>query len=301
MKITINEDYSGVRLDKFLRSSFKNLPLSVVYKFIRIGKIKINSKKSKPDYRLKLNDCVEIFINDSEIEKITKKESLIINKITFKILYEDTDLLIVDKPAFLASHSGTGVMENNLMDQVKFYLKNKNCQPSLINRLDRLTSGIIIIGKNPKIVRILNKMIRENQIEKHYIALIKGNIEDNEGIIKTKLKRIHEGFQHKAVISDEGKLSETNYKVIKRFKDFTLLELIIKTGRMHQIRVQFQSINHPIIGDKVYGDENVNKKFKLKHQFLHAFKIIFKHPISNKQLEITSELPKDLNNALNKL
>ena len=299
MKITINDDYSDVRVDKFIRSKFKNLSLSAVYKLIRVGKIKVNGKKIKPDYRLRLKDQVEIFLSDQEINDLTKKDKIKINKITFKILHEDNDLLIVNKPSFLASHSGTGVMENNLMDQVRFYLKNQ--QASLINRLDRLTSGIIIVGKNPKIIRELNKLIRENKIEKHYIALVKGIINQDEGILRTKLKRIHEGFQHKAIVSDEGKLAETNYKVIKKFKNYTLLGLIIKTGRMHQIRAQLQSINHTIIGDKLYGDEDENKKFKLKRQFLHAFKVIFEHPITNKKLEITSELPEDLNKIINKL
>lgn len=299
MKIAIDENYSNVRIDKFLRNKLRNLPLQSVYKLIRIGKIKVNDKKVKPDYRLRLGDNLDIFLSDSEIENLTKKELFKANKISFNVLYEDDNLLIVNKPAFLASHSGTGVMENNLMDQIKLYLKDKKSEPALINRLDRLTSGIIIIGKNLRTTRALNKMIKDDDIEKRYIALVNGIIKDNNGVIRTKLKRVHERFQHKAIISDEGKLAETHYRVLRKFKEYTLIELILKTGRMHQIRAQLQHINHPIIGDTLYGNEEINKifnkKFKLKRQFLHAFKILFKHPITNKQLEITSDLPEDLN------
>ncbi len=297
MQIIIDQYNEGRRVDKFLRGLLVNSTLSNIYKLLRLGKIKVNNKKIKHSYKLKQNDIVNFYISKEDYERLTKREKIKTQRIDFKILYEDSDILIVDKPAFLASHSGTGVMENNLIDQVKFYL-GENYEPSLINRLDRETSGIVIIGKNKKSTRILNKLMHDRKIEKYYLALVKGILDKKKGTIKTFISRYKEKFQHKAMILEEkdekSKLAKTKYKVIKEFNNYSLLELELETGRMHQIRAHLSSIGFPVVGDKIYGNKEEDKKLKLNRLFLHAYKIILPHPITRKKMNFESELPSDL-------
>lgn len=301
MKLETTKDDEGLRIDKFLRKCLVNASLSYIFKILRT-KLKINKKKVKQDYRLKEKDDIEIFLNENEFKLLSEKEAKKLGKIkNFNILYEDEDILVIDKPTGMASHSGTGVMEDNLMDQVFSYLKRSNV--ALVNRLDRGTSGIVLVGKNMQAVRTLNKMIFEKKVKKYYLALVKGNFKNDKGKLETYLKREEEDFEHKSVISEDNgaKFASLNYKVIEKRKDFSLLEIELSTGRMHQIRVQLQAEGHPIIGDKQYGDDESNKKLKLNRQFLHAYKIIFNHPTTGKLVEIESKLPNDLLKTIQRL
>ena len=300
MQIQVQKDDSGLRFDKFLRKLLVNAPLAFIFKGIRQGKFLVNGKKQEQSYRLKENDLIEIKIENEEYSKLISKEvkRYEVNKLRFKVLYEDDDLLIVDKPAFLASHSGTSEMHDNLIDEVRFYLKDKENRSSLANRIDKETSGIVLIAKNKTALRKLNKDIKERKVKKYYLALVSGHFENKSGTLISNLERFDKKFETKIQVSEEGKYSETKYKVVKEFKDFTLLELELITGRMHQIRVHLQELGNPVIGDKLYGDEDINKKFKLNRQFLHAYKVIFNHPVTNKKLEIESALPNELGKLL---
>lgn len=295
MQLPITSDDSNLRVDKFLRARLVNAPLSVIFKFLR-SKVKINGKKVEPSYRLKEKDIIELLISAGEFEKLSKKENKTPQKQTFKVLYEDEDILIVDKPSGLASHSGTGVMESNLMDQIFTYLDRENA--ALVNRLDRETSGIVMIGKNKQAVRKLNHLIQERKVKKYYLALVKGEFQKKKGTLKSYARRVEEDFQHRTVISSEQEpdsaLAQLNYRVLSSSKGFTMLEIELITGKMHQIRAQLQNEHHPIVGDKLYGDEMTNKQLKLNRQFLHAYRIIFTHPITNKEVNIEAPLPDDL-------
>lgn len=295
MQLAITSDDLNLRIDKFLRARLVNAPLSVIFKFLR-SKVKINGKKVEPSYRIKENDSIELLISEQEFENLSKTKNKTPQRQTFSVLHEDDDLLVIDKPSGLASHSGTGVMENNLMDQIFSYLGRKNV--ALVNRLDRETSGIVVVGKNKQVVRALNQMIKERKVKKYYLALVKGEFKRKSGTLKSYVKRIEEDFQHRTIISAESEpdstLAELNYNVISSAKDFTLLEIELITGKMHQIRAQLQSEHHPIIGDKLYGDEEINKKLKLNRQFLHAYKIIFRHPTTSNEIIIESPLPESL-------
>ncbi len=294
MEIKINGDDAGLRFDRFLRKLLVNASLAFIFKGIRKGVFLVNSKKAKQDYRLKQNDFVELNIDDSEFKKLISKEvkRYEVNRPRFKILYEDSDLLIVDKPAFLASHSGTSEMHDNLMDEARFYLKDKENKSSLANRIDKETSGIVLIAKNKTALRKLNDDIKNRKVKKYYLALVSGRLDKNAGTLSSNLKRFDKNFETKVQVSDEedSKYAETKYHTVKEFKECTLLELELVTGRMHQIRVQLASIGHPVIGDKDYGKEDK----RLKRQFLHAYKVVFNHPITGRRLEIKSELPSDL-------
>ncbi|HLD15405.1 MAG TPA: RluA family pseudouridine synthase [Candidatus Nanoarchaeia archaeon] len=300
MDIKVEKDDSNLRFDKFLRKLLVNAPLAFIFKGIRQGKFLVNNKKAEQSYRLKESDSISIDIPKEEYEKLISKEvkRYEVNQLRFKILYEDDDLLIVDKPAFLASHSGTSEMRDNLIDEVRFYLKDKQNRSSLANRLDKETSGIVLIAKNKQALRKLNNDIKERKVKKYYLALVSGKIKNKSGTLIFNLERFDKKFETKIQVSEEGKYSETKYKVLKEFNDFTLLELELITGRMHQIRVHLQELGNPIIGDKLYGDEDINKKFKLNRQFLHAYKVIFNHPVTGKLIEIESKLPEELNKLL---
>lgn len=291
-----------MRLDKFLMQEFPSATLSEIYKWIRTGKIKVNKKKQKPSYRLNPKETVNLFLTKNQIEGYQTRG--VVHKVSFKVLFEDEDILILDKPPFLASQGGIGVNENNLVNQVIYYLK-KDVKISLGNRLDKDTSGIVILGKNPKANALIYEITKGRQIEKKYYALTVGRIRKKTGTFKDYLAKGTKNFQPIMRVSNKddshAKYCETTYKVVKHIKNHSLLELTLKTGRMHQIRVQLASRGFPVLGDKLYGNENENKKTKLKRQFLHASQVTLNHPITNKKLKITSELPKDLKKSLEKI
>ncbi|MBT3865930.1 RluA family pseudouridine synthase [Candidatus Woesearchaeota archaeon] len=294
----------SMRLDKFLMQKFPSATLSEIYKWIRTGKIKVNRKKQKPSYRLNPKETVSIFLTDKQINDYQTKG--VVHKVSFNVLFEDEDMLVVDKPPYLASQGGIGVNENNLVNQVNYYLK-KDAKISLGNRLDKDTSGIIILGKNPKMNALIYNITKSRQMEKKYFALAIGRIRKKTGTFKDFLAKGTRDFQPVMKVSNKddsrAKYCETTYKVVKHIKNYSLLELTLKTGRMHQIRVQLASRGFPVLGDKIYGNEDENKKVSryLKRQFLHAYQITFNHPITNKKLKVTSELPRDLKKTLEKI
>lgn len=283
---------------------FPSATLSEIFKWIRTGKVKVNRKKQKPGYKLNPQDIIHIFLSQEQIQGYHTKG--IVHKTSFNVLYEDDDLLVVDKPPFLASQGGIGVNENNLVNQVAYYLTGE-VTISLGNRLDKDTSGIIIIGKNPKINPLLYQLTKSRKIEKKYFALAIGRIKEKEGIFKDYLVKGTTNFMPVMKISNKdnelAKYCETEYKVVKHIKNYTLLELTLKTGRMHQIRVQLSSRGFPVLGDRIYGNEEENKKVSrnLKRQFLHASQVKFNHPITNKTLSLVTELPRDLKKTLEKI
>ena len=301
---TITFNGKSARLDKFLMQEFPSATLSEIYKLIRTGKIKVNRKRQKPSYRLNPKESVNIFLTNEQIKGYQTKG--VAHKISFKVLFEDDDILILDKPPCLASQGGVGVNENNLVNQVIYYLK-KDAKISLGNRLDKDTSGIIILGKNPKANALVYEITKNRQVEKKYTALVVGRIRTKTGTLKDFLAKGTVNFQPLMAVSNKdnprAKYCETDYKVIKHIKNYTLLELTLKTGRMHQIRVQLSSKGFPVLGDKLYGNEIENKKVSknLKRQFLHASQLTLNHPVTNKKLKITSELPRDLKKTLEKI
>ena len=308
INVAINKESESMRLDRFLRKRLNKAALSFIFKLIREGKVRVNNKKVKQDYRLRVNDNIEIKISDEDYKRFTiqDKETIVARK-TFDILYEDEDIMVVNKPPFLASQPGTGVERNNLVNQIKTYLKDIKTKPALANRLDRGTSGIVVVGKNRKAILALYDLFKNKEVEKCYLTLVKGTFQKKEGKLTSYLKRITEKFQHKMLVlrhNEEGAVTaETSYKVIQESKGYSLLEVKITTGKMHQIRAQLASIDHPVVGDSVYGNKEADEQFKnvLRRQFLHAYKIKFKHPFTDKTVEIEAKFPEDIKQVLKKL
>jgi 23S rRNA pseudouridine955/2504/2580 synthase len=303
--LTVPADAQGLRLDRFLRKHLPQASLSFIYKCLRNGVYRINDKKSTPDYRLRTGDVITLFLDEKDYEKLVSKPSYDAPvKKTFDVLFEDEDIMAVNKPPFLASQPGTGVERQNLINQIKTYLKDHKGTPALANRLDRGTSGIVLVGKHRQATLALFHLFKNQEVEKNYVALVKGHFKKKQGILQNHLKKVTEQFQHKMLVlpaPEEGTLfAETVYKVLDESPAYSLLHLELKTGKMHQIRVQLAHEGHPLVGDKVYGDADINKQYLrvLRRQFLHAYKVTFVHPFTKKLMSVVAPLPEDLQRVL---
>lgn len=258
MKYIIEKDNEGVRLDRYLRKKLSDVPLTEIFKALRIGKIKVNNKKKKENYRLVEGD--KIFIGIGNLEEIEEKETdfLILsendkNFLQKNIVFENDDLIVFNKEKDIVMHKGSG-FEYGISEMFKSYYQTNDF--NFINRIDKKTSGLVIGAKNKISTRILAEELRENNIKKKYYILVHGNIEKNKFIIENYLKKIED----KVVVTDkediDGKIAITYFTTIKRNKKYTLLEGELVTGRTHQLRVQLSNLGYPIVGDTRYGKKD---------------------------------------------
>lgn len=292
LEYIIDDEYSGVRLDRFLRKKLPNIYLSDIYKMIRKGKIKINDKKIKQDTRLIKGDILKLYLNAKNLvtEKIETFIELSLERKEFLkkiIIFENEDLFIINKAAGDIVHKGSG-HDVSLLEEYRSYYQNMLV--NFVNRIDKATSGLVIVAKNIKTARKLAEYIREEKIEKKYYILVHGLIKEENFEIKTYLKKEEE----KVVVSDiekkDYKEALTYFKKIKSSDKYTLLEANLKTGRTHQLRVQLSHINHSIVGDKKYGiNDNEEKMFLFSHYL----------SIPDENIEINLEVPKIFKNKLN--
>ena len=289
-KIQITENDANQRIDKYIKKLLVNAPTNFIYKMFRKKDIKVNGKKVNEKYILKNNDVVEMFLYEDKFKEFTATKDIYNVKKTFKVLYEDNHVLIVYKPAGLLVHEDKNESVNTLTNQVLSYLANKNeldlsrentFMPGPVHRLDRNTSGIVIFGKTLAALQVLNEMIKQRHcIEKSYLTICKGKVNQKSNL-KGYIVKLDDQAQVKLVSKDyPGALTmETIVKPVKYNNDYSKVEVTLITGRMHQIRVHLSSIDHPIIGDRKYGDFELNKfvkkEFGLNHQLLHAYKIRF--------------------------
>jgi RluA family pseudouridine synthase len=307
----VDQDNEGVRIDRILRKQMVTVTLSEIYRFIRKGTVKVNGKKVKQNYRVKSGDIISVNIPyvalASENKKVPDKVASLVHteffRQNFTILYEDEDLLACNKPSGLVVHSGTGHQRHDtLIDLATSYLKNssgKNSynEPVLVHRLDRDTSGVILIAKNRKILRFLHSSIRNREVEKKYIALCHGVPKKKKGEIDLSLTRTHErNSGMKVKVQKGGKSSLSSYSVINSKKNISLVEIKLHTGRTHQIRVHTAHLSCPVIGDIRYGDHDRDTQFFKNHQvkprlFLHAESIAFHHPTLNRVITLSAPVP----------
>jgi len=288
MKVIIGSNEAGQRIDKFLRKWLKDVPLSAIYKNIRKGDVKVNGKKVREKYSLLEGDVVELI----ELKSVEKKEKFQRIDNDLKILYEDEDILLVEKWPGVLVHSDRKNSEATLTDFVLSYLYDKgdykpeseiSFTPASCNRLDRNTSGIVVFGKTYEGLKEMNKMMRERGIKKFYQALVKGRIKD--GYYEAYISKTQDSNISR--ISDKEqqgfKMIAMNVKTIESCGTFSLLELELLTGRSHQLRAHLSYLGNPIIGDAKYGDKKFNNfffnKYGLGYQFLYAYKLIFKECI----------------------
>lgn len=283
--VIISSDNAGQRLDNFLISHIKNVPRKHIYKLIRTGQVRINSSRSKPSSKLNINDKVRIppiSLTESLKPTINKDQIKIMEE---KLIYEDKNIIVFNKPSSFSVHSGTNT-GYGLIDVIRKFRKDFG-RLDLLHRLDKETSGCIIITKSYESLKIFQKKIKNKEINKKYLCLVKGRW-------NTKIK----SSTHKLTRNSKTVDAETHFKVIKYYKNSTLLEAELITGRYHQIRKHCEILNHPIIGDKKYGDRALNKLYKergLSRIFLHANQIKF---YLNKEIRVECPLPPELESFL---
>lgn len=290
MEYIIDKEFEDVRVDKFLRKKLSNMALTEIFKCIRVGKIKVNGKKTKENYRLKLNDVVKLFMK-VELESIQSEESKIkssdLEEIKQFIVYEDENLLILNKKPNMVMHKGSG-HEYGISEILKEYLKNPSF--NFINRIDKATSGLVIGTKNLVINRELSEEMRERNIEKKYYILVEGKLKKKEFIIKSFLKRLEDRVVELEKYEVGAKESISYFRVVETGKDCTLLEGTLGSGRTHQLRVQLASMGNPILGDTKYG----KGKEKIMYLFSHYLKI------DKYGIEIDLPIPKEYIKRLSK-
>lgn len=285
-RINIGDNEAGQRLDRFLRKFLKDVPLSQVYKMLRKRSIKVNGHSCKEDYRLSVGDTLEIYSADLPLEKESIKKA----GRDFEIIYEDSNILIADKPAGLIVHPDKGHTGNTLVDQVLYYLYEKGeyipkrevtFKPAAVNRLDLNTAGLVMFAKNYSSLKELSFMVRERLLEKYYICMVRGRMEEAQGVVSYLTK--DDDSNRVSIYSEyrEGsKRIETRFIPINTTGKYSLVEADLITGRSHQIRAQLSIMGHPIIGDVKYGDADENTFFRnrhgLKNQFLVGYRLYFK-------------------------
>ncbi len=331
--LKIEENDANQRLDKFLKKLFINATRALIYKFNRKGKIKVMQawedgfKKRDNEFKLWVWDSVKLFLSDKDISELTKvkKEDAKIVSADQKfnkndIVFEDGDLFVVNKASWTNVHPGDfKSTEVSLIQQVQDYLWEKlnslTFKPSLIHRIDRDTSWILLIAKKKQILtQLVNDLKNHKKIKKTYLAICFWKLPQKSGTITKKLLRIENAKnQNKVQISDEGQTAVSHYKLVEEFsvgtdnwkQNISVVEVEIETGRMHQIRVHLASLKCPIVWDKTYGNKSLNyyfeKKFWVRRQMLHAYKISFFHYGRKKQLDLTAKLKDDMESFLEKI
>jgi len=285
-------DERDVRLDKYVCQQLPELSRARAQKLIADGHITVNGKPAKPGLKLSTGDRLEIAIPP------TPSEQLLPESIPINIIYEDDDLLVVDKPAGLTVHPAPGHTSHTLVNALLSHLPHladtgDSLRPGIVHRLDKDTSGLMLVAKNSKAQDNLIGQFKSHSVTKAYIALVRGHLTPETGVIEANIGRDPRNRKKMAVV-EGGREATTEYKVVKYIGDYTLLEVRLRTGRTHQIRVHLAAIGFPVVGDKVYG---VRSPF-LPRQFLHACRLGFSLPSTGEYIEFKSELPADLEQAL---
>lgn len=286
-EFTMNKNDSGQRLDKYITKSVPLLPKSLMYKYIRSKRIKVNGKRSDISYKLNENDVVSMYINDEFFEKAKPKYDFLSAGKNLNIVYEDENIILVDKPTGILSHPDEDNYTDTAITRIKRYLYEKgdykpdeeaSFAPALVNRIDRNTSGIIIAAKNSESLRILNEKLKNRELHKLYLCVVIGRLKSASGLVEGYLEKNEK--QNKVYISDKAtdksKHISTKYNVLGYKNGLSLLEVELLTGRTHQIRATFSHLGTPLLGDGKYGTNAQNKQFGgYKKQFLYSYKLAF--------------------------
>lgn len=293
--VQANENDKGKRIDSFLNEVIEDATRSYIQKIIDGGYVEITGKKNTKSGN-KLKGTEIIVVNLPEDETL----DLIPENIPLEIIYEDSDIVVINKAPNMVVHPAHGNYNGTLVNALLYHIKdlstiNGVIRPGIVHRLDKDTSGVIVVAKNDEAHTNLSEMFKEKTLEKTYVCIAKGIFKEKSGRIETLIGRDPRDRKKMAVVTENGKIAISNYEVLDESKNYSLVKVRIETGRTHQIRVHMKSLNHPILGDSTYG----NSTDGIKRQMLHSYRLKFIHPISKKEMVVTAPIPEDFKKALN--
>lgn len=292
----IKEDVLEYRVDKYLAEVCEDLSRSEIKTYFDLSLISVNGKIVKPSFKIKNNDIIDMLEKEDELLDMEKEN------IPLDIVYEDEDLLVVNKPSGMVVHPAPGHYHGTLVNALLYHCNELSTlggdvRAGIVHRIDKDTSGLLVVCKNNYAHKSLSEQLKNKTTTRKYLAIVSGNISHNLGKINAPIGRDNENRQKMAVVED-GKHAITHFKVLDRFKNFTLLELVLETGRTHQIRVHMAFINHPVLNDPLYGTKKQTTDFG---QYLHAYMLGFNHPRTGKYLEFSVQPPQEFLDEIEKL
>ncbi|MBQ3468705.1 MAG: RluA family pseudouridine synthase [Bacilli bacterium] len=289
----IVEEMEGNRIDKWISLKL-DLSRAKVQKLINDEKVLVNDKVVSASYKVKLGD--KVVVND-ELDYTTSVEA---EDIPLDIVYEDQYLMIINKESGMVTHPAPGNYSHTLVNALLYKMGEKvssDLRPGIVHRLDKDTSGLMVVAKDDKTLELLSNMMKEHKVKRTYVALVKGVITEASGTVDAPIGRDPNNRQKQAVTDKNAKEAITHFKVLKRFNNATLIECELETGRTHQIRVHMAYIKHPVLNDPTYNKDKASSF----GQMLHSKKIEFTHPVTKKKLKFESELPKEFNDKIEEL
>ncbi len=302
--LTIEAEHDGQRIDNFLKTQLKGVPKSLIYRILRKGEVRVNKKRIKPEYKLCVGDEVRVPpVRVAEKNELPSANLGSIQRLESQILFEDDAMIVLNKPSGMAVHGGSGlsfgVIEGlrALRPEARFL--------ELVHRLDRDTSGVLLVAKKRSALRSLHEQLRVKTMRKQYLALVRGQWQPHVKVINAPLRKNDLQSGERVVrVSSDGKPSETRFRIARQFAEATLVECSPITGRTHQIRVHTQHAGHPIACDDKYGEAAFDEKMRaqgLKRLFLHAWKLSFTHPADDREMQVEAPLSPELEAFLGKL
>ena len=297
-KIIVKKEEENNRIDAYLSTKIETASRVTIQRLIEEGKILVNNKKTKASYKIQENDKISVEIPEP------KQIELKAQNIPIEIIYEDSDIIVVNKPKGMVVHPANGNPDGTLVNAIMAICKDSlsgiggEIRPGIVHRIDKDTSGLLIVAKNDNAHVKMSEQIKNHEVKKTYIALVRGVFKENEATIDMPIGR-STSDRKKMAVNKNGKNAITHIKVLKRFDKYTLLKVNIETGRTHQIRVHLSHIGYPIVGDYTYS--NGKNEFDVIGQCLHAQKLEFKHPITQKDMCLEAELPQYFKDILDKL
>jgi 23S rRNA pseudouridine955/2504/2580 synthase len=302
--VTIAENGETQRVDNFLFKHLKGVPKSHIYRILRSGEVRVNSKRVDASYKLQLGDKLRIPpVRVAEAVAPRPGNSPVIPRFLDQVLYEDDALLVINKPSGMAVHGGSGISVG-VVEQLRRERPDAKFI-ELVHRLDRETSGVLMLAKKRSALVKLHQALREGQLEKRYFVLVKGVWRNPKQHVKLSLHKFLTAEGERRVnVDDEGKTAHTIFHLVQSWSSFSLLEAELKTGRTHQIRVHLAHLGFPIAGDDKYGDFTLNKELSkkgLKRMFLHARRLVIPHPLTGQILELEAPLPPELKSFIDNL
>lgn len=297
-RLIVDGENAGLRLDAYISTNVDELSRTAVKRLIEDGNIVVNGKEQKVSYKVQENDEISVVIPAAKELDIQAQD------IPVEIVYEDKDIIVVNKPKGLVVHPANGNWDGTLVNAIMAICKDSlsgiggEIRPGIVHRLDKDTSGLLIIAKNDDAHINMSNQIKDRKVKKIYYALVRGVVPENEATIDMPIGRSTKD-RKKMAVNKNGKEAITHFKVIERFDKYTLLEVKIDTGRTHQIRVHLSEIGYPVVGDEVYS--NGKNEFGVHGQLLHAKCLDFNHPITGEKMHLEAELPQEFVNVLTRL